>query len=121
MLHRNAPNNGKSFISFGENDFISAEEKKQSNVWCYIVLILQQEIIEMPKLLRFFFHNQNLENPLIHLTGLKTLQTRMLANEKVGSVFFTFPNEQRSQEEEKKQHFLFTQNGQLNIECLKSI
>lgn len=28
MLHRNAPNNGNSFISFGENDFISAEEKK---------------------------------------------------------------------------------------------
>lgn len=73
------------------------------------------------EIVAIFFHNQNLENPLIHLTGLKTLQTRMLANEKVGSVFFTFPNEQRSQEEEKKQHFLFTQNGQLNIECLKSI
>lgn len=53
------------------------------------------------EIVAIFFHNQNLGNPLIHLTGLKTLQTRMLANEKVGSVFFTFPNEQKSQKEEK--------------------
>lgn len=89
------------FCSYRSVKMILLAQKKKKPAKCYIVLILQQEIIEMPKLLRFFFHNQNLENPSIHLTGLKTLQTRMLANEKVGSVFFTFPNEQKSQKEEK--------------------